>query len=62
MRRRPRASASLCCKRPAHAKSSRFGNEDRFDSDPRDGPGIVAGDRVTGVHGPRHFYPQSTQA
>src|SRR4029453_10509858 len=29
MRRKPRAIASLCCRRPANAKSSRFGNESR---------------------------------
>jgi len=28
-RRKPRAIASLCCRRPAHAKSSRSGNESR---------------------------------
>src|SRR5437016_2931615 len=34
MRRQPPASALPCCRRPAHAKSNRFGNEDRFDSNP----------------------------
>src|SRR5437016_4426902 len=35
MRKKPRASASSCCRRPAHAKSSRFGNEGRRDNNPR---------------------------